>query len=71
MCFHACPFGMIKIKVDGCGIVKCDLCIDRLKEGLEPACVSVCITGAIKFEPADNYVKIKQKESAQKLLAEE
>jgi carbon-monoxide dehydrogenase iron sulfur subunit len=71
MCLHACPFGMIKIKVEGNGIVKCDLCLERLEEGLEPACVSVCITEAIKFESADNYIEAKQKDSVEKLLAVE
>jgi len=70
MCLYACPFGMIRIKVGGNKIVKCDLCISRLKEGLEPACVSACPMGATKFETADNYVETKQKKSAEKLLAE-
>jgi Fe-S-cluster-containing dehydrogenase component/DMSO reductase anchor subunit len=30
-------------------IVKCDLCVDILSEGSEPACVNACPTGALKY----------------------
>ena len=48
-CIIACPYGIIRMGVDGKAIIKCDLCIERLKAGELPACVSGCPTKAIKF----------------------
>jgi len=45
-CSIACPFGVPRFGVDG-KMEKCDLCGERLKYGLEPACVRVCPTRAL------------------------
>jgi carbon-monoxide dehydrogenase iron sulfur subunit len=50
MCVQACPFGVISMSANGRGVLKCDLCIERLAEGQEPACVAGCPTKAILFE---------------------
>ena len=61
-CVDACPTGAMRRR-DQDGIVyvfekdcvgKCDLCMDRVDQGLEPACVSKCTTGCLSFTtPAD------------------
>jgi len=49
-CAYACPFGVIDPELKSFIIGKCDLCFQTLKEGKKPACVSSCVTGALKFE---------------------
>jgi Fe-S-cluster-containing dehydrogenase component len=50
VCIKVCPlgeYGVISLTPDEESIVKCDLCIERLEAGSEPACVEACPTGAL------------------------
>jgi len=54
VCIKVCPlgeFGVISISRDEAAktIIKCDLCTDRIAQGLLPACVEACPTGALAF----------------------
>ncbi len=55
-CVIVCPFGMITMSSDGKSVIKCDLCIERLDRGEQPACVEACPTGSLQLldsaEPA-------------------
>ena len=50
LCLISCPFGVIYSNVEGKAVIKCDLCLDRLALGDNPACVTACPTGALRFE---------------------
>lgn len=66
LCILTCPFGIIKMRSDGKVVIKCDLCLERLKKGEEPACVQACPTHAIQFKSVNEVTEGKRK----KLTAE-
>ena len=45
-CVQACPYGCRYLHPEKKTADKCTLCYHRLKEGLAPACMEVCPTGA-------------------------
>jgi formate dehydrogenase iron-sulfur subunit len=45
---ESCPYDIPRQAEDGT-LAKCDMCSDRVENGLEPACVKVCPTGAMNF----------------------
>jgi len=48
-CSMACPFASPAFDTDG-RMIKCDGCNERVKQGLEPACVRVCPFDALSLE---------------------
>jgi carbon-monoxide dehydrogenase iron sulfur subunit len=67
MCAIACPFGIItfdkrdEVSFDREVNVKCDNCINGIKEGKQPACVEACKTGALTFVETNELTKEKRK----------
>jgi Fe-S-cluster-containing dehydrogenase component/formate-dependent nitrite reductase membrane component NrfD len=53
-CIAACPYDAIFINPDDHSAEKCNLCSHRVDAGLEPACVTVCPTGAIVIGDLDD-----------------
>jgi Fe-S-cluster-containing dehydrogenase component/formate-dependent nitrite reductase membrane component NrfD len=53
-CMAACPYDAIFINPDDHSAEKCNFCAHRLDIGLEPACVVVCPTEAIKVGDLDD-----------------
>jgi len=58
-CALACPFGVPRYDQDD-KMQKCNLCIERVEVGLEPACVRVCPTAALKFESPNKLLELKE-----------
>jgi len=68
MCMLACPFGHPRYDVKAKTIIKCDFCVDRIKEGKVPACVEACPTGALRFGTAEELLKEVAVERARQLI---
>ena len=54
-CRSACPYGVPQYEGDepGMKMSKCNMCIDRLGQGLTPICVLSCSMRALEFGPID------------------
>lgn len=48
-CISGCPFDIPRFDADTKKVYKCTLCVDRVSNSLEPACVKSCPTGSIKY----------------------
>ena len=68
-CVAICPFGVITLPREGKVVLKCDLCIERLKEGVEPACVEACPSGALRFGEVAELVHDRRHKAAERLVA--
>ncbi len=53
-----CPFDIPRYDETLGSMSKCTMCIDRVREGLLPACVQACPTGAMNFGERDDIVKM-------------
>jgi len=56
-CVQGCPFDIPRISKQDDRAYKCSLCSDRVAVGMEPACVKVCPTGAIRFGTKEDMLE--------------
>ncbi len=66
-CELACPFGAPKFAEDG-KMAKCDMCRIRMSHDLEPACVRVCTTNALKIGPIEEISEQKAEKASITIL---
>ncbi len=50
-CAMFCPYGAPQFNLRTRKMSKCTFCFDRTEQGLDPACVTLCPTGALKYGP--------------------
>jgi tetrathionate reductase subunit B len=48
-CMEACPYGVRWVDEDDGGVRKCSFCYHRTSNGMQPACVSTCVTKSRLF----------------------
>jgi len=64
-CIEACPLGVMQFDEKKGLAEKCDLCVDRVDRGLQPACVAACPSHCIYF---GDISRITEQLGKQKLL---
>lgn len=68
-CALACPYGMIYLDMENKTAIKCDMCVDRLAEGKEPACVANCGLKALYYGDINELEAELGAEMAKKLFS--
>ncbi|MDD9305078.1 MAG: 4Fe-4S dicluster domain-containing protein [Desulfobacter sp.] len=56
----SCPYNIPRKGPDGT-LTKCDMCNDRVHNGLKPACVTTCPTGAMNFGDREEMLSLAKK----------
>ena len=62
-CLNACPYDVPRRREDGT-YTKCTFCVDRIQNGMAPACVEVCPTNVFEFGPASQVIESAERERA-------
>ena len=59
-CTWVCPYNAPQLDPIKGQVSKCNMCVDRLEEGLKPACVSACVGNALDFGVIENIPENRQ-----------
>ncbi|WP_048058380.1 4Fe-4S dicluster domain-containing protein [Pyrococcus yayanosii] len=70
MCLAVCPFGAPSYDVRIRAVTKCDMCADRRKLGMEPACAEMCPAEAIFFGKPEEVEDEIRRRTAEKIARE-
>jgi carbon-monoxide dehydrogenase iron sulfur subunit len=72
-CAMACPFGVLRYHEEAAAppgktvAVKCDNCVERLFQGMVPACVESCKSGALTYVELNAALKGRSDEMARRM----
>ena len=66
-CATVCPFGAPQFP-DGIRMSKCDFCVARVENGLEPACVRTCTTKVLTFGPTEKLTEERARTASTKIV---
>lgn len=66
-CLYACPFGIPELDRATRTAVKCHLCMDLRREGLEPACSAICPANAILYGEDALVFQLAKKRTAESM----
>ncbi|WP_461211291.1 4Fe-4S dicluster domain-containing protein [Desulfocurvus sp. DL9XJH121] len=61
---EACPYDIPRIDKETGRIGKCDMCIDRVHNGMKPACVQTCPTGCMNFGDREEMLELAEEHLA-------
>ena len=70
-CIRACPWGAPQWNPETKKVVKCDLCMDRLDQGLKPACVTTCTTHCLDIGRVEDMTGMYRERHARLIAAPE
>ncbi len=56
-----CGYNIPKQEKEGAPYFKCTLCFERITNGLQPACVTACATGALNFGKREDIINLAKK----------
>ncbi len=62
---EACPYDIPRRNEESGQLTKCTMCIDRVSNGMLPACVKVCPTGTMNFGERADMLELAQKRLAE------
>jgi formate dehydrogenase iron-sulfur subunit len=62
---ESCPFNIPRVEKSTGYMSKCTMCVDRVNNGLEPACVKTCPTGAMNYGARDDMVSLANQRLAE------
>ena len=57
---ESCPWNIPRWDKKTGGMAKCTMCIDRISNGMLPACVKTCPTGTMNFGDRDDMIKMAE-----------
>ncbi|MUM76529.1 formate dehydrogenase [Pseudodesulfovibrio sp. F-1] len=60
-----CPYDIPRTDPDTGVVSKCDMCIDRVRAGMLPACVKACPTGTMNFGDRSEMLELAEKRLAE------
>jgi formate dehydrogenase iron-sulfur subunit len=57
---EGCPYDIPRRDPESKQMFKCDMCVDRVRSGMIPACVKSCPTGAMRFGKREKILDMAQ-----------